>query len=68
MAKEKVQTTTYVDTDGNLHVGTDASSVMVPNATARAVVAANFGTGIIAYTPGFQSMWQLKEDGTWADI
>ena len=65
---EKYKSYTYVDIAGVLHVGEDTSGVMVPNEALRSVVADNFGPGIFAYTPGLENVWQLKADGTWADV
>ena len=68
MKVEKYNAATYVDSNDELHVGADVSKVMVLNEGQRAVVAASFGPGIFAYLPGLEKVWQLKDDGTWAEF
>lgn len=63
----KIGQTDYVK-DGELHVGGTAPSIMVSAETDLDNLPDIYPPGTVAYTAGFQDMWQLGADGTWVSI
>lgn len=51
-----------------LHKQVPSDSVMVTAETDLAKVKDNYNPGVVAYTAGFEHMWQLGADGNWATI
>lgn len=57
----------YVDDDGNLHLNNEARSVMIRTGNDLEDLD-GYLPGAIAYTAGFESMWQLSADGEWVSM
>lgn len=55
--------TDYVE-NGDLHKDAIIKNVMVESESDLANLT-NYGIGTIAYTAGFQKVWQKDADGTW---
>ena len=53
--------------DGKLYKGNVADSVMIESSDDLTNLT-DLCPGSIAYTAGFQSMWQLSASGTWVSI
>lgn len=57
----------YIDSDGNAHIHSKVSEVIVTDASDLAGLT-GYGVGSIAYTAGFANMWQLSASGDWVAI
>lgn len=53
----------YVD-DGDLIRGSSAGSVMIESSSDLSLLT-DYAPGSIAFTAGYENMWQKKADGTW---
>lgn len=58
----------YVGSDGKLHRGVTARTVMVTDGDDLAELPADYLPGTIAYTAGLADAWQLDAEGTWVRI
>ena len=60
----------YLDSDDNLVMNVSAPDVMIPSEDKLSVLASFDACvpGTVAFTPGFQGVWQLGIDGTWVDM
>ena len=58
--------TDYVK-DGVLYTGAPLSLVMVDSESQLGDLE-GYGPGTIAYTAGFEDMWQMDADGNWTEI
>lgn len=63
----------YEDANGQIRHSDNSQAIMIQSAESLAALSAKFGSGIvvpglIAFTPGYKGMWQLKGDGTWENI
>ena len=60
----------YLDSDDNLVMNVSAPNVMIPSEDKLSVLAAHPACvpGTVAFTPGFQGVWQIGIDGTWVDM
>lgn len=54
--------------NGVVHAGAVPSAVMVTAESDLANLPDTYEPGTIAYTAGYQDIWQLAADGTWADF
>ena len=60
--------TDYVK-DGVLHRGVNAASILVAGeADLQAIPKGLYSPGSVAYTAGFQAMWQLSVTGEWVPM
>ena len=57
----------YIDTDGDLHIHTAITDIMVTSADDLEGLT-DFNPATIAYTAGFGNVWQLGADGEWVAI
>ena len=59
----------YVDSGGLLHINEKARSILVRNESDLSNLPSGiYIPGTIAYTAGFQSMWQLNSSGSWVSM
>lgn len=58
----------YVGSDGKLHRGVVARTVMVTAQTDLANLPADYEPGTIAYTAGLANAWQKSAAGTWTSL
>ena len=63
----------YIDASGNIKQNESAESIQVRSADDLTALAANFGSGmylpgLIAYTAGYEAIWQLNSAGEWVQI
>ena len=67
--KQRMRVDTDVDyvQNGTLVLGADARSVLIGSA-ADLTQLTDLTPGSIAYTAGFESMWQLGANGEWTEI
>lgn len=63
----KIGQTDYVK-NGELHTGGTAPSIMVSAETDLDNLPDIYPPGTVAYTAGFQDMWQLDTDGNWVSM
>lgn len=63
----KIGQTDYVK-DGELHIGGTAPSIMVTAEAYLDNLPDIYPPGTVAYTAGFQDMWQLDADGNWVSM
>lgn len=63
----KIGQTDYVK-DGELHIGGTAPSIMVTAEADLDNLPDIYPPGTVAYTAGFQDMWQLDADGNWVSM
>ena len=57
----------YIDSDGDLHIHTAITGIMVTSADDLEELT-DFNPASIAYTAGFTNVWQLGADGEWVAI
>lgn len=59
----------YVDSDGILHIYEKTRSVLVRSQNDLSNLPSGmYLPGTIAYTAGFQAMWQLNASGSWVSM
>ena len=59
----------FVDADGAIHTEEPVRGVMVRSEDDLALSAfEDYSPGTIAFTAGFENLWQKAADGTWASI
>lgn len=63
---ESIGNNDYV-ADGNIYKNAMASAILVGSESDLDLLT-NYEPGSIAYTAGFDSMWQLGVDGEWVEI
>lgn len=58
----------YIDKDSKLKMAENLKSVMVNAETDLAEIKEMYKPGTIAYTAGFQQVWQLDASGEWVAV
>ena len=54
--------------DGVLYKQASADAVMITSSDELDTIVENYSPGAVAYTAGFEHMWQLDASGTWTSI
>lgn len=63
----------YVDEQGNVQNNENVETIMIPTAgdldkLPQMTEGTIYMPGLIAHTPGYGRVWQMKNDGTWQEI